>query len=303
MSSQQRERHLLHPAHWPVWIAIGALRILIYFPWKTQLALGQWLGKFAFRFLPKRRHITEVNLKLCFPEMPAAERKVLAQQHYAALGAGIVETGMAWYAPTSQLPQYQIIGEEHLQAARSLGKGVILFTAHFTTLEMCGRIFLENHPLGGLFRNPDHPVVAREMLRRRLNKMAVAVPMDDLRGLLRALKKGHVMWYAADQGKQSKFSQLLPFFGVPALTNTATSRIAEMSGAPVVPYYGIRKNDGTYELQILPALGNFPSADAEADALRTNHLIESFIHAAPEQYFWVHRRFKRRGAGHADVYR
>ncbi len=147
------------------------------------------MGKFAFVFLASRRHIAEVNLSLCFPEMTEAERKQLASRHYAAVGIGIFETCMAWWAPPSRFPEYRITGEEHLAAARSKGKGVLLFTAHFTTLEMCGSMFAKNHTMGGLFRNPDNPVVSREMHRGRIDQMSAAVAMDDLRGLLRASQK------------------------------------------------------------------------------------------------------------------
>jgi len=303
MSSSDRKRHLLHPLHWPVWIAIGIFRLLILLPWKAQLALGAAMGGFAFAFLSGRRHIAEVNLALCFPEMSVAERKELATRHYAAVGIGMFETCMAWWAPVSRMPKYRITGEEHLATARAKGKGVILFTAHFTTLEMCGSMFAKTHSMGGLFRNPDNPVVSREMHRGRIDQMSAAVKMDDLRGLLRALKKGHTMWYAPDQSLKGKLSQVLPFFGVPALTNTATSRIAKMSGSPVVPYFGFRLPDGSYELRILPALENFPTDNIEADTIFTNELIESFVREAPEQYFWVHRRFKRRGDGFENVYR
>lgn len=303
MSSRDRKRPLFHPLNWPIWLVIGFFRLLSMLPWKAQMVLGAAMGRFAFLFLPGRRRVVDVNLVLCFPELSEKERHALASRHFAAVGIGLFETCMAWWTTESHLPPFKIIGKEHLDAAKAQGNGVILFTAHFTTLEICGRIFSQNFSMGGLYRDPDNPVVAREMHRGRIDKMSAAVPMDDLRGLIRALRKGHIMWYAPDQGKKGKLFQIVPFFGVPAQTNTATSRIAKMSGSPVVPYFGIRLPDGSYELRILPPLENFPSDDAEADSLRTNRLIEDFVREAPEQYFWVHRRFKRRGEGYEDVYR
>jgi Kdo2-lipid IVA lauroyltransferase/acyltransferase len=302
MSSRARKRPLYHPLNWPAWLGIRLFRLLCMLPWKAQLALGAALGRFAFLFLPGRRKIVDVNLSLCFPELSGKERRALASRHYAAVGIGLFETGMAWWPHESRLPPFNIIGKEHLEAAKAQGKGVILFTAHFTTLEICGRIFSRNFSMGGLYRNPDNPVVAREMHRGRIDKMSAAVPMDDLRGLIRALRNGHIMWYAPDQGKKGKLFQIVPFFGVPAQTNTATSRIARMSGSPVVPYFGMRRPDGSYELRILPPLENFPTEDPEADSLLTNRLIEDFVREAPEQYFWVHRRFKKRGEGYENVY-
>jgi len=160
-------------------------------------------------------------------------------------------------------------------------------------------MLVEHVPFGCLYREANNAVIAEQMRLAREARTKIAVQMDDLRGLLRALKQGHIIWYAPDQGKRTKLSTTLPFFGVPAVTNTATSRLAEMTGAAVVPYFGMRRPDGTYLLTIMPALDNFPTADTEADALRINRIFEDQIRAAPDQYFWVHRRFKlnRRGTG------
>jgi KDO2-lipid IV(A) lauroyltransferase len=303
MSCKTTTKPLLHPLYWPLWAGMGLFRLLILLPWNVQMALGRLLGKVAIAFVPTRRRIVEVNLRLCFPDLSDRQIMRLASDHYKALGIGIFETCLAWWAPVARLPKYQITGAEHLEKASARGKGVILFTAHFTTLEICGRLFAANFPMGGLYRDPDNPVVARAMHLGRIDKMTAAVRMDDLRGFIRALKQNHTMWYAPDQGRKSNFSTLLPFFGVLAVTNTATSRIVRMTGAAVVPFFPRRLADGTYLLEIQPALENFPTDDANADATRTNQLIEIAARKAPEQYFWIHRRFKRRGKGQLNVYR
>jgi len=161
---------------------------------------------------------------------------------------------------------------------------------------------LEVHPMGGLYRDPNNPVIAHLMRRQRERQMSAAVHFDDLRGLIRALRGNHVMWYAPDQGKRTASSAILPFFGVPAITNTATSKLAEMTGCAVVPFFAKREADHSYTLTILPALENFPTSDAAADAVRLNQMIEENVRRAPEQYFWVHRRFKARGPGYPVVY-
>jgi Kdo2-lipid IVA lauroyltransferase/acyltransferase len=301
--SRAKSKAIHHPVYWPLWAGLGLFRLLILLPWRVQLALGRIFGRIGFLFLPGRRRVVKVNLRLCFPELSGAEIDRLASAHYQAIGIGLFETCVAWWGPVASLPKHRIVGAEHLENAIGNGRGVILFTAHFTTLELCGRMFAAHFPMGGLYRTPDNPVVAREMHRGRIDKMTAAVPMDDLRGLIRALKQGHTMWYAPDQAKRSKLSTLLPFFGEPALTNTATSRLAGMTKAAVVPFFPRRLPDGTYLLEILPALENFPTADADTDAIRTNQLMEKYIREAPEQYFWVHRRFKRRGKEFQDVYR
>lgn len=303
MSESGSTKNLAHPRNWLAWVGIVVFRVLVLLPWRWQFALGRILGRVFFYMVRHRRLVVTVNLRLCFPEKSAREIDRLAKAHYEALGIALFETCMAWWMPDRRLPAYEIIGGENLEAARAKGKGVILLTAHFTTLELCGRFFSHQFPLGCLYRDPDNEVIAHHMQARRAAKMTVAIQMNDLRGLLRGLKQGHIIWYAPDQGKKTKFSTLIPFFGVPAQTNTATSRLAEMTGAQVVPYFGWRKPDGSYRLVLLPALDAFPTADVNADALRINQLIEEYIREAPEQYFWVHRRFKRRGKGHPNVYK
>lgn len=303
MASRDRLISLYSPTLWPTWAGVWAFRQLCRLPWSVQVGLGKIFGRLIFHIIRLRRHIVSVNLKLCFPEKSHAERRALALAHYESMGIGAFEAGMAWWGPIEKLPPFTIVGRENLETASADGRGVLLLTAHFTTLEICGRYFADQIPMGGLYREPDNRVIAHEMYKRRVAKMKPAIPMDDLRGLLRALRDGHAIWYAPDQGKKSKFAKILPFFGVPALTNTATSKIAKMSGAAVVPYFGVRLPDGSYHLEIFPALENFPTDNADEDAIRVNQLIEAQIIKAPEQYFWMHRRFKRRGKGLPNVYR
>jgi len=295
-----------HPKYWPMWAVIGVLRLCVLLPWKAQMALGAILGRFAFLFLTERRRVVRINLGLCFPELSKEERMELATRHYQAVSIGLFETCKAWWMPVDRLPRFELAGHEILEKFREQGRGVILFTAHFTTLEICARMFSHIVSMGGLYRDPDNPVVAWQMHRGRIDKLTPAIPMDDLRGLIKALKQGHIIWYAPDQSKKGKggaFTSILPFFGEPAVTNTAMSRIAKMSGAAVVPFFARRLDDGSYLLEILPQLEDFPTDDDDADAIRTNRIIEENIRKCPEQYFWLHKRFKRRGEGLPDVYK
>lgn len=302
MERDREHPNVSHPRHWPMRVGVALFRLLSRLPWGVQRGLAIVLGWLWFYVIPIRRRVALINLRLCFPEKSDAEIRRLARAHGVALLLGVFEACLAWWAPARRLPPHEITGLDHLAAARARGKGVLLLTAHFTTLEICGRLLNEVEKFGCLYRDPNNPVVAQVMRAPRERRMAVTVHFDDLRGLVRALKDGHVIWYAPDQARRLKLSALLPFFGVPSVTSTATARIAAMTGAAVVPYFGKRRADGSYLLTILPALENFPSADAEADAVRVNRLIEDAVRAAPEQYFWVHKRFKARGPDLPDVY-
>jgi KDO2-lipid IV(A) lauroyltransferase len=270
--------------------------------WAEQLRLARGLGWFVFHVVRIRRQVVFTNLRLCFPEKSPAEIRTLARSHYDALALGLFETCTGWWTPSYELPRHRILGISHLDAALARGKGVILLTAHFTTLEICGRFMSEAGTFGCLYRDPDNPVVAHVMRRQRERHATIAVHANDLKGLIRALRAGHAIWYAPDQGKRTLSSEILPFFGIPALTNTATAKIATMTGAAVVPYFARRETDHSYTLTILPALENFPTIDSEADAIRVNRLIEDHIRLAPEQYFWIHKRFKHRGPDYPDPY-
>lgn len=302
MSRASEHPRLWLPQHWPMWAGLTLFRLLAKLPWPVQRALARILGGLVYYCVPIRRHVVRVNLRLCFPEKTAKEIRALARVHYDSLALGLFETCNGWWSATSDLPPHRLIGGEHLAAALRRGKGVVMLTAHFTTLELCARMMTAHFKFGGLYRDPNNPVLAAEMRKQRERHMTVAVHFNDLKGLIRALRSGQAIWYAPDQGKRTKQTEILPFFGVPAITNTATSKLAEMTGAPVVPYFARREPDGSYTLTVLPPLENFPTADAAADAIRINRLIEEHIRKAPAQYLWVHKRFKARGEGYPEVY-
>jgi len=302
MSRRSEQSRLWLPQYWPIWAGLGCFWLVNRLPWAEKHTLARGLGWFAFHVLRIRRRVVFVNLQLCFPEKSPAEIHALARAHYDSLALGLFEVCAGWWSPRKELPPFKIVGLENLTRAAAHGRGVILLTAHFTTLEICGRFMADTVPVGCLYRDPNNPVIAHLMRKNREAGMAIAVHFDDLRGLVRALRAGYTIWYAPDQGKRTKLSEILPFFGVPAITNTATGKITEMTGSPVVPYFARREANGTYTLTILPALENFPTADGAADAVRINRLIEEYVRQAPEQYFWVHKRFKARGPGYPEVY-
>lgn len=302
MSRASETPRLWLPQHWPMWAALGLFRVVSMLPWPCQRALARLLGAVVFHLIPIRRHVVFVNLRLCFPEKSEREIRALARAHYASLALGLFETCLGWWAPARKLPPHRIIGAEHLDQAIAQRRGAVLLTAHFTTLELCARMMVGRFTLGCLYRDPNNPVVATAMRAQRERHMTIAVNFNDLKGLIRALRAGYAIWYAPDQGKRTKQSEILPFFGIPAITNTATSKLAEMTGAPVVPYFARREPDGSYTLTISPALDHFPTADPAADAVRINQLIEQSVRLAPDQYFWVHKRFKARGPAYPEVY-
>ncbi|MFO1425097.1 MAG: LpxL/LpxP family Kdo(2)-lipid IV(A) lauroyl/palmitoleoyl acyltransferase [Candidatus Competibacteraceae bacterium] len=305
MPTRLSDWYFLAPRYWPVWLGLGLMKCMAALPFRWQLAAGGRMGRLLGKIARRRRRIAAINLELCFPEWSPAERNTLLEQHFAALGIGLFETAMAWWAPDEKLRGLaRVEGAEHLERALAGGKGVILLTGHFTTLELGARFITWHQPFHAMYRSHKNPLYETVMRRERERRSRFPpLPHEDLRGLLRAFRKGRAVWYAPDQNHGRRNSVFVPFFGIPACTITATSRLAALSGAAVVPYFP-RRLAGTagYEVVILPALEHFPGGDVTADTRRINELLEHYVRRAPDQYLWVHRRFKTRPPGSPSLY-
>lgn len=281
------------------------MKLMAALPFRWQLTLGGWVGRGIGRMARRRRKIARINLERCFPEQSAAEREQLLDAHFAALGIGLFETAMAWWASDEKLHGLaRVEGGGHLEQALARGKGVILLTGHFTTLELGARFITWQQPFHAMYRSHKNPLYEAVMRRERERRSRLPpLPHEDLRGLLRAFKRGRAVWYAPDQNHGRRNSVFVPFFGIPTCTITATSRLAALSGAAVVPYFPHRlPGMAGYEVVILPVLENFPSSDVIADTARINALMEKYVRQIPEQYLWVHRRFKTRPPGQPGFY-
>ena len=293
----------LDPRTWPSWIGIGVLVALAHLPWPLQRVLGRGLGLVLRGLLRTRRDVAARNLALCFPEIDVRERKSLLHAHFAALGIGVFEFARAWWGSIAPLRRdVRIEGLEHLAAARANGRGVIVVSGHFTTLEVCGRLLCDHVPLAGMYRPYPQPAMEWAVLRGRARYAAAMFAKQDVRGAVRHLKRGGLLWYAPDQDPSRGDSVHVPFFGQPAHSLTSTHQLARLSGAAVVLFEHARLDDGSYRLRLWPAFDDFPSTDATADTARVMAGIETMARHAPAQYLWIHRRFKRRPEGVADPY-
>jgi Kdo2-lipid IVA lauroyltransferase/acyltransferase len=286
------------PRHWPTWLGIGALALLARLPWPLQRVLGDGIGSVLRWTLRDRRRVAARNLELCFPELDAVARTALLRRHFAALGISLFEFGRAWWGSVDpQRRGLTVEGVEHIQAALAAGRGVIVVSGHFTTLEMCARLACDHVPLAGMYRLYPQPAMEWAVLRGRSRYAADMFAKDDVRGVVRHLKRGGLLWYAPDQDPSRGDSVFVPFFGQPAKSLKSTHQLARLSGAAVVMFQHLRRDDGGYTLRFWPAFEAFPSDDADADTARVIGAIETMARDAPEQYLWIHRRFKRRPDG------
>ncbi len=295
---------LLAPRYWLTWVGLGLLRLLAFLPFSAIVRVGRGLGV-VLRYLPLGFVRTaRRNLELCMPELSPAARGQLLKEHFASLGIALLEIPFAWWSRPERLAKLlRIEGAEHLQAALARGRGAIVLTAHFTSMEMAGRALITVTPAGFLYRPPRNEVIAYAFERFRAAYGAHGIPRDDIRAFISALKHNECVWYAPDQSYRKKGAEMVPLFGIPAASNTLTSRLARMTGAPVLPYF-LRRLPGTqgYLGVIHPPLENFPSECSVADTARFYRMIEAQVHVAPEQYLWIHRRFKGLSADYPDYY-
>jgi KDO2-lipid IV(A) lauroyltransferase len=296
---------LLAPRHWPAWLGVAALAAIGRLPPPALHWLGRRLGSLVLRIPSLRRHIAETNIARCFPDLDAAERAALVNANLRDVGMMLVEFAQGWMCSDRQLARIptRMEGLHHLEAARAQGKGVLLVGGHFSHLELSARLVSQRIRIAGMYRKMDSAVFESVILRARLDYADAMFEKDDIRGTVRYLRNGGTLWYAPDQDMRSKDSVFVPFFGVPAATITATHHLARLSGALVMPFFHRRLPDGKgYVLTLGAPLEDFPSADALDDTARVNACIEQMVREAPEQYLWVHKRFKTRPPGQPAVY-
>lgn len=285
-----------HPRWWPTWLGIGFMWLVAQLPIRLQWGLGKLAGLLAWKLARSRRHITEVNIRLCFPELTEQQQAALVRKAFIANGIGLLELGIAWFRDPAKLTGItRIHGIEHFEKALEAGHGVLLLGGHYSTLDLGGSLVTEYIEADVMQRDHNNPLMNAVMTRARGRRYGNVLGAKDLRGLFRSLKKNRAVWYATDQDYGRKDIVFAPFFGIPAGTITATSRIAERSQCKIVPFSHFRRDDKPgYDIYFHPALEDFPSGDDLEDATRINRIIEQEIRKAPDQYLWMHRRFKTR---------
>jgi len=295
-TTKQTPENFYKPKYWPFWLIIGVLRLLVFLPYRTQLWLGKWIGLALYQWSKKLRHIAEVNIDLCFPELSDKEKQTLIRENFISSGMAIFETALAWWGSERKLRSLvHIHGLENLEKAQATGKGVLLLGIHFTTLELAGRLFTLDHETSVMYRGHKIPFINFLIERTRKKHYKQIIERNNIRSFFKALKKGKMVWYTPDIEAGYYDHIFAPFFKIPAATLTATARIPALTGAVTVMSSYYRRDDGTgYDIIFSPMIENFPSDNLEQDISRINELIENAIRKKPEQYLWQYKRFKTR---------
>jgi KDO2-lipid IV(A) lauroyltransferase len=283
------------PRYWSAWLLVFWFRLTTMLPWRMAIKLHKGIGDVVWLLLGRRRRKVEESIALCFSELGDAEIRRLARQHFQSLGALIAETAYAWLGKVDEsLTEFRVEGAEHVYSALAAGRGVILYTGHFTAVEICGPTLKRLFPLVGyMFNRRRNALLDEVQLRGRRYSGHVSLPNDNIRAMIKALKRQAVVWYAPDQTYSTKGSMRLPFFGQPANVSTATCRIARVTGASVVPFFYRRLADETgYLLRFDPPIEPALLQDEEGGTRYLIRVLEGFIRDCPEQYGWMSSRLR-----------
>ena len=296
--------HRASPTMWPSWCLAGLGWMIGRLPLGMLFPLGKHLGQLGFWIGGRRRRITEANLRLCFPKLDAQQVAAMARRVFEAVALGVLETCVAWMNPQRDLRgRITVVGAEHFRAALAQGRGVVLLGAHFACLDIISQTLAGFGRIDVMYRHNKNPVLEWLQVRGRRHYYRGVIERRDTRAVLQALKSGRAVWYAADQDYGAKHSVFAPFFGVEAATITATARFAGLNDSPVVMISHYRDYEArAWTIVFSEPIAEFPTADDRSDAIRINQVLEAAIRKQPEQYLWLHRRFKTRPAGDASVY-
>ena len=297
-------RDYLAPRYWLLWLAFGVLRLMAMLPIRWTQAIGAGLGVLVYRLVPSRRRVARINIKQAYPDYDEERVRALNIASFKSLGISVFEFAQAWWRDRDYMRSIcEVEGKQYLDNALANGKGVILLTGHFTTLEIGAMLIGLYTPLNGVYKKAHNPMFNAFMAHYRSTYGEELIENKNVRALIRGLRKGRATWFAPDQDFADQDTVFTPFLGGIASTLTATARMAEMTGAAVVPFYPQRLDKGRgYRLVIRPALQDFPSDDIHEDSARVNKAIEDMVYANPGQYGWVHKRFKHRPPGEPSIY-
>jgi KDO2-lipid IV(A) lauroyltransferase len=283
-------------------LALALMWLVHWLPLPALAAIGRGFGELLYRFGKERRHVALTNLRLCFPQMPEAERVALARRHFAAFGRSFIERGLLWWASAARIRRLvRVSGLEHLDALG--GRPAILLVPHFVGLDMGWTRLTLERDMVSIYANQKNLLFNAALLRgrTRFGDSLLLSRQEGTRRALKAMQAGRPFYYLPDMDYGQRDTQFVPFFGVPTATITGLSRLARISGAAVLPVI-TRMTDSGYEVVIGAPWADYPGESIEADTRRMNAFIETAIPALPEQYFWLHKRFKTRPPGEKGVY-
>ncbi len=320
---RSRPTHPYHPSYWLTWLGMVPWRAAAALPLPASAALGALIGDLARRLAADRRRVAERNLQRCFPAWSAEHRGRVLREHFRAAGQSILDLGVVVWSSHERLRRLiRLQGYDHVAVARDRGRGVILLAPHFVTLPVGALYLCRQQPMVTMYKRPRNEVI-HEGYRRvctgepsrsalinlmfhrasERHPLALVEHRQGLRPIITRMRAGAPFYYLPDQDLGRRQSVFAPFFGIPAATASAVGRFARMTDAVVMLCHTRQlPRGGGYEVTIGAPFENYPTGDPVEDATRMNSAIETAIRTMPEQYFWLHQRFKTRPPGEKDFY-
>ncbi|GAB1231890.1 lipid A biosynthesis acyltransferase [Ferrigenium sp. UT5] len=285
-------------------LTVFILWLIHFLPFRIIVAIGNGLGILLYPFARARRRVGEINLKHCFPEMGDAARQQLVRAHFKMFMRGLIERSILWWSSPARINALiRVEGIEHFTAVA--GAPAILLAPHFVGIDVAGQWIAQRVDAISMYANQRSGYLTELLVRKRsrFRHQQLYSRQQGLRPILKGMRENRPFFYLPDQDQGVRDGAFIPFFGVPAATMTSLPRIAQMTGAKVVPSITrVLPGGEGYVLTFYPAWKNYPSGDDIADARRMNEFIEQRVLEMPEQYFWLHKRFKTRPAGEESFY-
>ncbi len=282
---------------------IFVLYLVSFLPYRQKIKLGTWLGKKLYKIGGSRRRTAEGNIRACFPELSAKEQDEMVLQSFISNATGYVESTIAWWRPVKPfIDKLQVHGIEHVEEAKRRGKGVLLVGGHFSIMDFAGPLVHHCVGFNYMYRPQNNKLMDALVERSRRRYSGHSFTKRQLKDMIEFIKQGNLVWYGPDQDLGLKRGVFAPFFGVQAATLTTPAWIARETGASVLQISQFREGDGVYSVHFTPILEGFPSDDEVENATRLNAGLEAGIRIHPEQYLWLHRRFKTRPEGEPSIY-
>ncbi|WP_018417377.1 LpxL/LpxP family Kdo(2)-lipid IV(A) lauroyl/palmitoleoyl acyltransferase [Teredinibacter turnerae] len=306
MSRIPFQRRLLHPKFMVSWVGMALWWLFVQLlPLGAQFWLGNRLGDLLLKLNVSRTKIARRNIAVCFPDMDPQRQELMVRDTLRATGIGVFESGAAWFWPNFRLRRhFDVKGLEHLEHAQSTGRGVLFMGIHFTPIEIGAACVNTVTSIDGFYRPHKNAVYEYVQAVGRIwrNNKSDVIPNGDVRGIIKALRKGRAVNYAPDQDYGRRRSVFAPFFGIDAATVKAPAQLARAGNAEIVPWVTRRLENKRYEIEIYPPITAELTGDEAQDAAVINRFIEARVREVPEQYLWVHRRFKTRPEGEPSIY-
>ena len=293
----------IHPKFISTWILILFMRIGVFIPFNFQVLIGKTIGKLLYPFMHKLRSTAYSNISHCFPDKKQNQVNLLVKRHFEAIGVSFFETANAYYGSDKKIRKLlTITNENFFQDALKEEGGIILLCSHFMPLMLGSRALLINHTIANIYRPQNNKLFDRIMVQGYKKNGAVMIKSTDTRSIIKAINNSLPIWYAPDQDLGKNNSVFAPFFGIQTATASATARLAKNNNTRVIPYSFIRTKKG-YTMSFEKPIANYPSNDPIQDATIVNQILEKQIIKSPEQYLWIHRRFKTRPNDEKNFYK